>query len=68
MNKLWVVGEDNGNAEDWSIWSEIGLVIAGTKEEAIILDGRGNTKACEVDMNKNQVLVQMDVPDDGADL
>lgn len=66
--KIWVVGENTPNPKKWSIWSEVGIIIAETKEDALRLDGRGNSQACEIPMNEEQVLIQLHEPDFGEDL
>lgn len=66
--KLWVVGESNPEPEEWSIWSEASIVIANTKEEAIELDGRDYENACEIIMDRPQLLIRMPEPAWGSDL
>ena len=65
--KLWVVGENSPNPEEWSIWSEYSLVVAGTAEQACELVGR-RAPATEIPLVKAQVLVKMSEPDWGEDL
>ena len=63
--KLYVVGETSPNPQDWSIWSELSIVIAESAEEATRL--AGSVPATEIPMGIPQVLVTMPEPNWGDD-
>ena len=65
--KLWVVGENSPNPEEWSMWSEFSLVVAETAKQACELDGR-RCSAVEIPLDKARVLLKMSEPDWGEDL
>ncbi len=65
--KVYIVGSDSLNPEDWSIWDETAIVIASTPEEAMEL-ANGDGPALEVDMNKPQFLMRLPEPNWGDDI
>lgn len=64
--KLYVVGESTPDPGTWSIWSEPSIVVASDIEEARQLGGSG--EACEIPMDKAQVLMSMPEPAWGEDV
>ena len=59
--KLFVVGSNSPNPEDWGPWTELELVVAETIIQAVRLSGYGvGYPAAEIDMAKAQVLMRSD--------
>jgi hypothetical protein len=65
--KLYVVGEDTADPDQWSQWSEYALVIAEDEQKAIELSGR-HGPATEIPMDRPLYLVGMTEPNHGDDI
>lgn len=63
--KLFVVGTDSPNPEDWRAWTEVELVVAETITQAKKICGYGESyPAAEVDMTKAQIIMRSEPYDD----
>ena len=63
--KLFVVGSNSVNPENWSGWDEIELVIAQDKSEALqLISGRGHGgKIAEIPLTKSMILHSTSSPE-----
>jgi len=68
--KLYVVGTTSSDPGSWSIWDELALVIAETKEQALRLSGEIHdlSSVHEVQFDRPKHLVSMTEPRWGDDL
>lgn len=67
--KLYVVGEETANPQDWNIWHEPKLVIANNEQEAIKLaDSYEGNSVTEIPFNKPMFLMGKNEPNWGKDL
>jgi hypothetical protein len=59
--KLWVVGANSPNQEDWSCWDGPIIVIASTPERALELADHffSDPDICEIPMDKEIVVCQI---------
>lgn len=80
--KLYVVGSNSPNPDDWSMWDQVKLVIAENKQRAIEVayefkvgaltednyDIFNNMPVAEIDLNKEQLLMSEPEPRWGSDI
>ena len=67
--KLYVVGEETSDPENWSVWSEYALVIATDEADARRLAGQGDAICVtEILMDRSIHLVSMHEPNHGNDI
>jgi len=58
--KLFAVGTEDPNPDNWNPWNEIELYAAKTRSEALILAGYNSKFPCvEVDMSKAKLIMKM---------
>jgi len=50
--KLWAVGTEDPNPENWNAWDQVAIVVAQTKEEAIRLNNLDSPHAVELIITK----------------
>ena len=63
--KLFAVGTESPNPEDWAPWTEVELVVAETITQARKMCGYSdNYPAAEVDMTKAQIVMRSEPYED----
>ena len=61
--KLFVVGNESPDPEEWSEWNEVAIVVAETAEEAKKLCAFGEQRVAEIPMDKAQLIYQAPSPE-----